>query len=273
MRYAKLALLAICIACATISAAQGTCSLPMLQGTYLVEHTGLVYMGANAPYSLLGLMKVSSLGDLEYRYVVASAFGTQTINETGHWDVTPDCKLTITFSGGSKSEGFVLYNGDELRMMVVDPLVRTVPSIGSLPAVGSGTIRRISAGANTIGNCSTGMLRGTYAQTCEGFMAQAGMPPTFMPFRAAIMLNSDGMGNFEGSGALALGGQKLPFAYKNGTNSVDSNCWATATFENTTIPGVWNEVMIVFDSGKEMISTTTGPANQVDMCRFTRIGR
>ena len=132
---------------------------------------------------------------------------------------------------------------------------------------------RVNADGTETGSCSTKMLRGTYAQSCNGYMPQAGTPTTFMPYRASMLIESYGDGTFGGGGTLAAGGQALPFIYKEGMTSIEigENCWGTATFQVVGRTETWTERVLLWDNGKEMLSTTTGPTGQVDVCRFTRI--
>ncbi len=282
MRYLKIAALIACVAaCAVTAAAQGNCSTEMLQGTYVIEHTGLVYMGITAPYSLLGTMTADAQGNVTNRAIQVNPFGVVPPPDplpTGHWTVTPDCKLTLTLNGGAAvSEGLVIHNGEEIRAMITKPLVRSVPGVPDpLPAVGSGVLRRMSSSANGVHNCSASTARGTYAQTCSGYIPIPGANPpatmTFLPSRAMLTVTINGDGTAEGSGQLVFGGQIHQGVYHNLTYEVEPDCWATASFEIEGAPGTWKEAMLIWDGGKEMLSTTlSGPTGQIDMCRFTRI--
>ncbi len=96
-------------------------------------------------------------------------------------------------------------------------------------------------------------------------------PFTFLPYRGWLTIRSTGVGTFEGGGTLVLGGQLAPMEYKNGTNHVGPDCRGTAKFETTFQPGTWDEALVVFNQGKDMISTTTSPTGEIDICRFTRM--
>lgn len=63
-----------------------------------------------------------------------------------------------------------------------------------------------------------------------------------------------------------------PSIYKNGTYTVDPDCRGSASFELEGQAGTWAEKMVIFDQGKEGITTTVSPGS-VDLCRFTRMER
>lgn len=284
MRTLRIAMLACLLLSAAVAAAQGTCSTAMLQGTYVMEHTGLIFMGVNAPYSLLGVLKADADGNVVIQSIQVNPFGTvpsPTPPPINTWTATSDCKVTLTHAGGGAiSEGMAVRNGEEIWLMFTAPLKRMVPgSPTPLPAVGSGVLRRMSPGGNDVRNCSTAMLRGTYAQSCSGYIPVAspftGVPMVFMPFRMSLMMVSSGTGTFGGSGKMVMNGQVTSIEYKDGVNQVDEDCRASATFQVTdpSLPGTWQEKMVVFDEGKQMLSTTISPTGQVDMCRFVRIDR
>lgn len=276
----------VLLACAGAAAAQGTCSTEMLQGNYVVEHTGLVYMNpVSAPYSLLGSITADAAGNLDSAWLQVSAYGSMPYPQHGYWTVTPDCKVTMKPDGGATpatSEGYVIKNGEEIRLMLLAPMKRQVPSVGGsmYPSVGSGILHRVTAGGGPAGNCDTKMLRGTYAHTCSGFAVtgtgQVGDPYLYVPFRTVGTVIFAGDGSATGAGKLISNAQLSDRLYSSFTYTVAPSCWATATFQIGASES-WNETMLVYAEGKEMISTLTsgptppGPTRQVNTCRYTRI--
>jgi hypothetical protein len=284
MRYIKVILLIGCVACAAVAAAQGTCSTEMLQGTYAVEHTGLVFMTpVSAPYSLMGTITADAAGNLQSSWVQVSAYGSSLYPQSAYWTVTPDCVVTMTVpspTGAATSEGLVIKNGAEIRMMLLAPRYRLVPPVGGtpFPSVGSGTLHRLTPGADAVQSCSNKTLRGTYAQTCSGFAVNGSTTEGFqyVPFRSNAVVTLFGDGTGQGSGKMVSNGQLIAREYSNFTYDVAPSCWATATFQTATNE-TWKESLIVFGEGKEMISTLTsgptppGASRQVNLCRYTRM--
>lgn len=248
------------IAFAAVAAAQGNCSLQSAVGTNAVIVNG--YFGT-VPYVALGTVKVKADGTSTGKTTVATPSGSFEQSSTGTVTVNPDCTMTKVYPGFTE-EGLILRNGEETRVMVVNPLAGPLG-----PRVQTNTGYRMAAGANDP-HCASSMVAGTYGQYCTGRALQG--PAAGLPLGFLGQITLDGAGHFTGSGVVIVGGQKLTLMYEDGAYTLNPDCTGSASFKFVGQPGTWTEKIVVFDQGKEMISITTS-GQQIDTCRFTRMDR
>jgi len=256
------ALLGCVTALAPTLAAQGNCSLQTIQGTYVVAVNGFF---GTAPYSVLGTVKNAADGTTLANVTVALPSGSFEQTSSGTLAVSPDCRATATYPEFTE-EMLILRNGEEIRVLLVDPV-----TYGPWPRVQSGTAYRLSPGANTVNSCSPAMVAGAYSQSCTGWFVPPGST-TFLPLGFLATLSIDGKTSFSGSGTWIAAGMKVPSVYQGGSYTLASDCRGTASFQFQGNPALYTERFLVFDQGKEMVSITTS-GQQIDMCRFTRMGR
>ena len=121
--------------------------------------------------------------------------------------------------------------------------------------------------------CSTRTVRGTYAVTCDGFLAPA--PGQLVPSKLLGIGEGDGAGNFTANSTMSIGGQIVSH-YMTTTTPVQfgANCTGTATFyqEITGFPPLppLTFTLIAAQNGKaaDVLQTVQG---SVFSCKLTRM--
>jgi hypothetical protein len=276
------------IAFAATAMANGTCSTATIQGTYALSYTG--YMPSDPrPFAAVGTVKFdrsanpvtlnidisNSTGSVPVSYPPSPPSPPPTIFPK--LTVNSDCTGTVDWNSGtgpwpsSTEQMVILNNGDEIRLM-------------NNHAVSSGTAYRMTSSPQGIRNCQLNTASGVYAQTCNGnfnfISADLQGPGSFIG-----TLKSKGDGTFTGNGTLVAsstsGTQHILTNYTTGTTSftLGPDCRGTATFSFDGVPGTWSERIVVFNQGKEMITTTTrvdtmpqqSELANIDLCHLTKI--
>jgi hypothetical protein len=290
----------ICVgAWAAPAAAQGTCTMQNLAGTYVFESKGssaLVsglappaypshVMALYAPIEVIGRMTIAADGSVEGFYWAAigtTNSGLDPVHWEGQISDFADCRGIITYAvplTGMQGpmativEHFVVVDGGkELRTVMKSYVVPGNPPT-QLPATWNTTARRVSKG-----KCGLPAVRGEWVMTCQSLHTVTPNPYAAAAEAALITVDVEADGTFTGlfDTKIATTSLLIPVT---GSFSVGDAC--TVAGDLSPAPGVVITAKgVLFSEGKEFLvipiqTTTPGGVipNTYDNCRGIRRDR
>jgi hypothetical protein len=123
-------------------------------------------------------------------------------------------------------------------------------------------------------SCSTRTTSGRYVVKCDGFLSLGPNSP-LLPAKGLAVATADRHGNFNGSGAVSVGGSPGLPQTVTGTEQLNPDCTGTITYHQTIsgnpAPDI-NISFVVFRDG-DRISGIVTDAGAVYSCELTRVSR
>lgn len=259
--FVKIAAVCMLLASANLAFAHERCTNETFKGLYGVELTGIA--GGLFPTTFVFNFVVDGQGG------IPSGAGTQgfpglivnNITLVGNYSVNPDCsgRLKVTSNDGDVGvENFVLLDGGN-RFVLIDDIPGDI-------LTGEG--ERISKNPNT--NCSTDLIRGTYA------FSESGIENGTAQLAFVGKFDADGKGNgTNGSGTAAIGRKvtnNLSFTLNYTVNADCSGSLALANLSPAFEAKTFNFVILQGGNKLLLIDTDTGDIETAVAYRQNRGG-